>query len=116
MERTQPKAQKHIIMVFLLIYILNCTDLIFTYTYLKTGLFMEYNPIMRLLLSHVFLTLFVKLMIPAILIVFFFFRLDEHTTQSLRLCKWAGAFLSFLYSLLNSMHIYYLFQFLLSSS
>lgn len=116
MISTQPKTQKRIIAIFSFIYILNCTDLLFTYTYLKTGMFIEYNPIMRTLLHYSSLTILFKLMLPAVLVIYFFFRLDDHTPFSLLLCKWGGALLSLIYILLNLMHLYYLFQFFYFSS
>lgn len=115
MEQTRCNTQKHITFTFLLIYILNCMDLLFTYTYLKTGIFVECNPIMRLLLSNTYLTIFAKLILPAVLVIFLFFQLEEHST-SLKLYRWGGTFLTLLYTLLNVMHLYYFFQFFFISS
>ena len=115
MEQTRCNTQKHITLTFLLIYILNCMDLLFTYTYLKTGIFVECNPIMRLLLSNTYLTILAKLFLPAVLVIFLFFQLEEHST-SLKLYRWGGTFLTLLYTLLNVMHLYYFFQFFFISS
>ena len=115
MEQTRCNTQKHITLTFLLIYILNCMDLLFTYTYLKTGIFVECNPIMRLLLSNTYLTILAKLILPAVLVIFLFFQLEEHLT-SLKLYRWGGTFLTLLYTLLNVMHLYYFFQFFFISS
>ncbi len=115
MEQTRCNTQKHITLTFLLIYILNCMDLLFTYTYLKTGIFVECNPIMRLLLSNTYLTILAKLILPAVLVIFLFFQLEEHST-SLKLYRWGGTFLTLLYTLLNVMHLYYFFQFFFISS
>lgn len=115
MEQTRCNTQKHITLTFLLIYILNCMDLLFTYTYLKTGIFVECNPIMRLLLSNTYLTILAKLILPAVLVIFLFFQLEEYST-SLKLYRWGGTFLTLLYTLLNVMHLYYFFQFFFISS
>lgn len=116
MEQTTHNPQKHIIFTFLLIYILNCMDLLFTYTYLKTGIFVECNPIMRLLLNNTYLTIFAKLILPAVLVIFLFFQLEEYSLASLKLYKWGGIFLTVLYTLLNVIHLYYFFQFFFISS
>ncbi len=115
MEQTRCNTQKHITLTFLLIYILNCMDLLFTYTYLKTGIFVECNPIMRLLLSNTYLTILAKLILPAVLVIFLFFQLEEYST-SLKPYRWGGTFLTLLYTLLNVMHLYYFFQFFFISS
>lgn len=111
MEQTTYKAQKQIMTVFLFIYILNCTDLLFTYTYLKTGIFFEFNPIMRLLLVSPYLTILLKIILPAVFLIYFFFRLGEHSVSSLKLCKVGGIFLILTYTFINSLHLYYLFHF-----
>ncbi|MBU3805139.1 MAG: hypothetical protein H9872_10370 [Candidatus Cellulosilyticum pullistercoris] len=112
MKQTTIKTQKQIMTVFLLIYILNCTDLLFTYTYLKTGIFFEFNPIMSRLLVSPYLTILVKIILPAIFIIYFFFRLKEHSTSSLILCKIGGMLLILAYTFINSLHLYYLIHFL----
>lgn len=111
MEQTTHKTQKQIMTGFLFIYILNCTDLLFTYTYLKTGIFFEFNPIMRLLLLSPYLTVLLKIILPAIFLIYFFFRLGEHSVHSLELCKVGGLFLILTYTFINSLHLYYLFHF-----
>lgn len=113
MEQTAIKTQKKIMMVFLLIYVLNCTDLLFTYTYLKTGIFFEFNPVMRLLLISPYLTILVKIILPAIFLIYFFFRLEDHSAPSLKLCKLGGTLLILTYTFINSLHLYYLIYFLL---
>lgn len=116
MEQTAIKTQKKIMMVFLLIYILNCTDLLFTYTYLKTGIFFEFNPVMRLLLISPYLAILAKIILPAIFLIYFFFRLEEHSTSSLKLCKIGATLLTLVYTFINSLHLYYLIYFLLLHS
>lgn len=115
MEQTTYKTQKQIMTVFLFIYILNCTDLLFTYTYLKTGIFFEFNPIMRLLLASPYLTILLKIILPGVFLIYFFFRLGEHSVPSLKLCKVGGIFLILTYTFINSLHLYYLFHFVFGS-
>jgi len=112
MKHTTIKAQNQIMTVFLFIFILNCTDLLFTYTYLKTGIFFEFNPIMRMLLISPYLALLAKIILPAIFLIYFFFRLDEHSALSLKLCKIGGTLLILTYVFINSLHLYYLIHFL----
>lgn len=68
MTLTFKQNKVYIYISFFLIYLLNCLDLIFTYTFLKTGLFCEVNPIMQFLLGNVSLLLICKVIIPAILL------------------------------------------------
>ena len=112
MKPTTIKIQKQIMTVFLLIYILNCTDLLFTYTYLKTGIFFEFNPIMRILLISPYLIILAKIVLPAIFLIYFFFRLKEHSASSLKLCKIGGTVLILTYIFINILHLYYLIHFL----
>ncbi len=112
MEQTTLKAQHQIMTAFLFIYILNCSDLLFTYTYLKTGIFVELNPIMCILLINPYLTILVKVILPAIYLIYFFFRLTEHSTPALQLCKIGGTLLMLTYTFINSLHLYYLIHFL----
>lgn len=51
-----------------LIYILNVTDIIFTLILLKTGSFYRANSLIRVLMSNSLLSLFIKLVVPLLLI------------------------------------------------
>ena len=45
MKLTYTAASQKLIHKFWVLYVLNCTDILFTYTFLKTGGFYEANPI-----------------------------------------------------------------------
>lgn len=90
----------------LLIYFFNCTDLLFTYTFLKTGMFSEANPIMQLILHSTSSIILFKILVPAwlMLIIFNFQNTSPHFLLQ--------AFLNFVllfYFVINCSHIYYLY-------
>ena len=92
---------------FTFIYILNCTDILFTYTLLKTGDFYEANFIMRPIVSNPFLSVLVKIILPAALIFGLIIHLKEDEKYSLRLCNIFINLVLLAYICINSMHIYY---------
>ena len=53
-----------------LLYILNAVDIVFTFGLLKTGLFKEINSIMVSVVDDPFLSIIIKLIIPALLIIY----------------------------------------------
>lgn len=99
---------------FTLIYILNCTDILFTYSLIKTGEFYEANYIMRPIVNHPFLSLFVKIIIPAILILALFSQISytKLGKHSFRFCHLLSNIVIFIYLSINSLHVYYLIKLL----
>jgi hypothetical protein len=66
------------------LYILNVTDIIFTLILINTGLFMEGNVIMAPLINNNQLsTLFLKLFLPLILILWLAYRIKKATERQL---------------------------------
>lgn len=96
----------------LLIYFFNCTDLLFTYTYLKTGYFYEFNPIMRPIVSSPWLSIIVKIIMPAILLAFVLLRLPQTVPKLLNVGIAFSGLITLFYLFINCMHIYYLFNIL----
>ena len=93
---------------FTFIYILNCTDILFTYTLLKTGDFYEANFIMRPIVSNPFLSVLIKIILPAILILGLLPHINEDKQDSLRLCTIFINIVILAYLVINFFHIYYL--------
>lgn len=93
------------------IYFFNCTDLIFTYTFVKTGYFFEINPFMRFLLTNPLLILSFKLFLPACAF-WAILRVPHSNPESLS--KFFLALLGlilFFYIAINVSHLYYLYLF-----
>lgn len=109
LKNYSPKALSY---KFILLYILNCTDILFTYTLLKTGLFYEANFIMTSIVTDPYLSFLVKILIPLVLIIRLIPRLPILTSTSLMLCNVALTFILAIYLFINSTHLYYLFLFI----
>ncbi|WP_070000675.1 DUF5658 family protein [Cellulosilyticum sp. I15G10I2] len=97
---------------FTLIYILNCTDMLFTYTLLKTGHFYEANLIMRPIVSNPFLSILVKIIFPAVLILAVLPHLKEESLTSIKLCTIFINIVILAYLAINILHVYYLINIL----
>lgn len=93
------------------IYFFNCTDLFFTYTFVKTGYFFEINPFMRFLLSNPLLILCFKLLLPASAFGAIL-RAPHPKPESLSYLFLAllGIVL-FFYLAINCSHVYYIYLF-----
>ncbi|PHV69288.1 hypothetical protein CS063_16670 [Sporanaerobium hydrogeniformans] len=98
---------------FTLIYILNCTDILFTYTLLKTGDFFEANKLMVSIVQNAFSSLFIKILLPAFLLWLLFKYLDDcGEAPCLKWCNFLIFMALGLYVFVNGMHLYYLFTLL----
>lgn len=97
----------HILTKSVIIYILNCTDILFTYTLLKTGSFYEFNVLMKNIVSNPYLSILVKIIIPAVLIIYLIHTLKNHYTKHIHLCNLTINFLLIVYFSVNLVHIYY---------
>ena len=96
-----------------LIYILNCTDILFTYSLLKTGSFYEANIVMRSVVKSPLLIILVKILLPALLLYFVFPYVNENENTSLKLCNLCVSFVLLVYILINMMHIGYVLNLLI---
>ena len=97
----------HIITKSVIIYILNCTDILFTYTFLKTGTFYEFNLLMQNIVSNPYLSILVKIICPACLIIYLIHTLKTHYTTHIRLCNLTITLLLLVYLSVNLLHLYY---------
>ena len=89
------------------IYILNALDIIFTFGLLKTGLFTEMNILMINVVDSALLSIFIKLIIPAMLMIYILCKLEEFPEERLPLCNIAVNFVLVVYSFLTLLHIVY---------
>lgn len=89
------------------IYILNALDILFTFGLLKTGLFLEVNFLMLTVVDNALLSILIKLIIPAFLMVYILINLDELPHIHLPLCNFAITVVFIIYSLLTCLHLSY---------
>ncbi|MHC1749091.1 MAG: DUF5658 family protein [Cellulosilyticaceae bacterium] len=90
-----------------LIYCLNSFDILFTFILLKTGMFFEANHLMRQIVESAPLSILVKLLAPAILIIYILLRLEELPPNSLRFCNLAINLVLGVYIIINILHVIY---------
>lgn len=110
MKSTYMEAFRKLIQKLWIIYILNCTDILFTYTFLKTGGFYEANPLMRSIVTSPYLCLLIKVVLPGIALIFLFYYLADYTRPLSSICQWAVDLITLVYLFINSLHIYYLIK------
>lgn len=93
-----------------LVYILNAIDIVFTFGLLKTGLFYEANVLMSSIVESAFLSIFVKLLLPAVLIIYILFRLDDNRQPNLRTCNFFICLVLFMYMIIDFLHLFFTFS------
>ena len=97
---------------FTWIYVLNCTDILFTYTLLKTGDFYEANFLMKPIVTNPFLSILVKIILPAALILGILPHLQEAKAASAYLCSFFVSAVLIVYLGINFLHVYYFIKIL----
>lgn len=113
----QAKSTKYfpisrIVTCFVIIYLLNCIDLLFTYTYLQTGQFYEANPIMAPIIENPYLALSIKIIMPGIFIIYALRHLDEIPNKSFPFVFHMLLAVLFGYTIINGLHLIYFLQLL----
>lgn len=89
------------------IYILNALDIIFTIALLKTGLFEEANLLMINIVDNNLLSIVIKLLIPALLIIYVLVHLEELPEMNLRICNFFINLVFIVYSSILLLHLAY---------
>jgi hypothetical protein len=93
---------------FIFIYLLNVSDIIFTLLLLQTGSFVEGNFFMRGVVQSGFLSLAIKMGIPAMLIYFISIRIKSATERQLVIGnRLINACLT-LYAAINLSHVFWI--------
>ena len=92
---------------FILIYILNILDAIFTVTLYSTGLFEEANILLSNVVNNPLLTLSIKIVIPGLLLYFLNHRIQSATTNQLRISNYFLSFIICAYSLIVLSQVFY---------
>ena len=100
------KYQKRVILTLFIIYLLNCTDIIFTLTLLKTGCIYEANPLMQPFINSTTLSLFIKILLPGFSFIYIFNKLLQTNVIQSSLINFISLFSLCIYILINVYHIY----------
>jgi len=87
------------------LYILNVTDIIFTLLLLSTGFYMESNPFMVKAVESIPLSFLLKVVLPAIMLIFIYFRMRNATEQQLKKSNVLINGVVIMYALINISHI-----------
>lgn len=98
---------------FILIYILNITDVFFTMFLLGTGSFIEANVIMKPIINNEIIITILKFILPIILLVFIFKRMKMATKGQLKKANFFILFCVIFYGIVNLFHIIFVSTFLL---
>lgn len=89
----------------IILYILNITDIIFTLALLQTGMFKEINIFMVNAVESPLISILLKVVLPAILLIYLYKRIALSDNSQLRVAN-IGLLVSLtLYSLVNLSHI-----------
>ncbi len=94
------------------LYLLNVLDILFTLILLNTGMFIEINPIMTYIVSNTWLSILVKVLLPALLLLVLSSRIQNASINQLKVShKLINIILAF-YCSVNISHIslYLLFK------
>lgn len=94
------------------LYLLNALDIFFTFSLLKTGLFQEVNLLMVTIVEHALLSMLIKLLLPALLIIYILFKLESLDTAQLPLCNFFILIVLGIYTLITVSHMCYTFFFI----
>ncbi len=90
-----------------LIYILNAFDIIFTFILLRTGQFTEVNLLMRPIVINPMLSIIIKILLPALLILYLIQNLNKLSLKSISFCHLCINIVLVIYIYTNIMHIFY---------
>lgn len=97
---------------FIFLYLMNVTDILFTLFLLKTGLFIEGNYFMNIMLNNKYFTLWFKILIPALLLIYLYARMSYASEAQLRFANVLIIICIAFYFLLNVSHIVWTLLFL----
>jgi hypothetical protein len=98
---------------FILIYILNVTDVIFTLFLLSTGNYFEGNIFMKSLVTNQTASIVVKTVLPAALLYFIFKRMKQATEEQLIKANILINICMILYIIINSFHVLWVILYLI---
>ena len=87
------------------LYILNLTDIIFTIILVNTGYYFEANFLMAGVIENYSASFLIKVILPAILLLYLYFRMQKATEYQLRVSNILISCAVGLYATINAFHI-----------
>jgi hypothetical protein len=90
---------------FILLYLLNVTDIIFTLLLLQTGLFAEVNILMIKAVQSPIASIILKIIIPAILLYYLYMSVKSSDEENLKASNIAVNISLTIYALVNLSHL-----------
>jgi hypothetical protein len=91
-----------------IIYALNINDIQLTWFLLKTGMFIEVNPVMDFFIATTYLAVITKVVLPAALLFYVGFRLRSANESQLRVSNIVINVIFIIYTLINIMHLFWI--------
>ncbi len=95
-----------------LIYMLNVLDIIFTMALLKTDCFVEVNQFMAFIVEDSFMTILIKLFLPALLIIYVLLNTQHLSESSLKTVHFFMTLIAIIYFLVLCLHVFYTISYL----
>jgi hypothetical protein len=90
---------------FIILYLLNVTDIIFTVLLLQTGYFAEVNFLMVKAVNNPVASFLIKILLPAVLLYYIYRRIRNAETSQLKASNIALNISLTIYSLVNLSHL-----------
>ncbi|MGF7144686.1 hypothetical protein HNQ56_003118 [Anaerotaenia torta] len=90
---------------FILLYLLNMTDILFTVLLLQTGYFKEANIFMAKIVVNPVAGVLLKMLLPALMLGYLYRQLQEDDEEQLRVSNIAVNFSLTVYTLVNLSHL-----------
>lgn len=90
---------------FLILYLLNVTDILFTVILLQTGYFAEVNLLMVKAVQSPTASVLLKVLLPAALLVYIFWRIKKADSDQLKAANIAVNISLTIYTLVNLSHL-----------
>jgi hypothetical protein len=88
-----------------ILYLLNVIDLVFTQILIGSGSFVELNFLMFQILDNLFLCFLVKLLVPALLLIYIFYRMKGAEVRQLKSANLIINGITLIYFLCDAMHL-----------
>ena len=90
---------------FILLYILNVIDIVFTLFLLETGLFLEANIIMSSIVSSPIISVLLKVVAIGLMLAILYKRMAKANDRQLKIGSWIFNISIFIYVLINISHL-----------
>jgi len=92
---------------FIILYLLNVIDIIFTLSLLQTGYFQEANIFMAKAVNNPIACLLLKIILPAVLLVYIYKQIKYADSSQLKASNIAVNISLSIYSLVNLSHLFW---------